>query len=177
MSTPLEARLPAEPEGRRLRDRVCELEEEVTRLQRSLAESESRYQAAQQEISDQEYKEVFDHISVCMFLVDVTSDGRFRYAGFNPAEEWALGLSTAEVAGKFVDEVFAEGLARELSGNYRRCMEAGTPITYDDELDLPGGRRYFHSNLIRMRNATGRIHRIVGACIDTDFKRTQEEDI
>jgi len=178
MGTPRGAELPLYEENRRLRDRVSGLEEELVHLRRSLMDAERRHSGSSQPESDLQYKEVFDHISVCMFLVDVTSDGRFRYAGFNPAEEKVLGLSTAEVAGKFVEEVFAEDLAQKLSGNYRRCTEAGTPITYDDELDLPGGRRYFHSNLIPMRNAAGRIHRIVGACVDTtDFKRTQEEAI
>jgi two-component system cell cycle sensor histidine kinase/response regulator CckA len=121
-------------------------------------------------------REVFDHISVCMFLVDVTPESRFRYAGFNAAEERAVGLSTAQVSGKFVEDVFDERLARKLIGNYRSCLEAGAPVTYEDELDLPGGRRYFHSNLIPIRNAAGRIYRIVGACTDmTDLKRAQED--
>jgi PAS domain S-box-containing protein len=166
MGTPSGVELPLHEENQRLRKRISRLEGEVTRLHRSIEEAERHLSSGPQPESELQHKEVFDHISVCMFLVDVTSDGRFRYAGFNAAEEKALGLSTAEVSGKFVEEVFAEGLAGKLTGNYRRCMEAGTTITYDDELDLPGGRRYFHSNLIPMRNAAGRIHRIVGACID-----------
>ena len=126
--------------------------------------------------SELEYKDIFDNISVCMFLVDVTSDGRFKFAGFNPAEEKAVGLSNAEVSGKFVEDVFSEDLSKKLTANYRRCLEAGAPINYDDEINLPSGQRYFHSNLIPMRNSFGHIHRIVGACIDTtDFKRTQDE--
>ncbi len=134
-----------------------------------------RAEAALRE-SDRQYREVFDNISACLFLVDVTPDGRFKFAGFNPAEEAAVGLSSAEVSGKFVEEVFSEDLARKLTGNYRRCLEAGRAITYDDELSFPGGRRYFHSNLIPVQNAAGSINRIIGACIDiTDLKRTQEE--
>ena len=72
-------------------------------------------------------KEVFDNISVCMFLIDVTSDFRFKFVGFNPAEEKAVGLTSAQVSGKFVEEVFAEELAKKLTANYRRCLEAGTP--------------------------------------------------
>ena len=96
--------------------------------------------------------------------MDVTSDGRFKFTGFNPSEEKAVGLSSAEVSGRFVEEVFAADLAQKLIANYRRCLEAGAPIDYEDELNLPGGRRYFHSNLIPMRDDAGRIHRIVGAC-------------
>jgi PAS domain S-box-containing protein len=123
-----------------------------------------------------QYKDVFDNISVCVFLVDVTRDGRFKFAGFNPAEEEAVGLSSAEVSGRLVEEVFNKDLANKLTANYRRCLEAGRAIKFDDELNLPRGLRYFHSNLIPLRNAAGVIHRIIGACIDiTDFRRTQEE--
>ena len=38
------------------------------------------------------------------------------------------------------------------------------------------GRRYFHTNLIPVRNPAGHIHRIIGACIETtDFRKTQDE--
>ena len=123
-------------------------------------------------------KYVFDHLSVCMFFVDVTRDGRFRYAGFNAAEEKAIGLSSQQVRGKFVEEVFNPDLALKLVGNYRRCLDAGAPISYNDELNLPGGRRHFLSNLIPLKDREGRIDHIVGACIDTtDLKRTQDEAI
>ncbi len=127
---------------------------------------------------DQHDKYLFDHLSVCMFFVDVTRDGRFRYAGFNPAEEKAVGLTSQQVMGKLVEEVFEPDLARKLVERYQRCVDAGTPISYDDELNLPSGCRHFASNLIPFRNRAGRIHRIVGACIDTtELKRTQEEAI
>ena len=122
--------------------------------------------------SELAYAQVFDNISTCIFLIDVTSDGRFKYAGFNPAEEKAIGLTSAEVSGKLVEEVFDGELAAKLTANYRRCLDVSAPITYDDELNLPGGRRYFHSNLIPIRDASGEIQHIVGACIDvTDVKR------
>jgi two-component system cell cycle sensor histidine kinase/response regulator CckA len=166
MDTPSIGEFPPKEAVPQLRARIAELEEEINRIRGTIGELESELR----------YKEVFDNISICMFLVDVTSDDRFKFAGFNPAEEKAVGLTSAEVSGKFVEEVFAEELARKLTENYRRCLEAGRPISYDDELSLSNGQRYFHTNLIPLRNGSGRIHRIVGACIDTTtFKRTQEE--
>jgi PAS domain S-box-containing protein len=150
--------------------------EDLARVRQSLAAAEQRQTNGPQSANDNYYKEVFDHLSVCMFFIDVTPDGRFQYVRFNPAEEQALGLTTEQVAGKFVEEVFEPDLAQKLAKNYRRCVEEGRPITYDDVLNLPAGSRHFHSNLIPIRNSSGRIHRIVGACIDTtDLKRTQEE--
>jgi len=160
----------------RLRQRISTLEEENIRLRRALEDKAVQESDPAPGESGLHSKEVFDHISICMFLVDVTEDSRFRYAGFNAAEERAVGLSSAQVSGKFVEDVFDEPLARKLIANYRRCLEAGSPIAYEDELNLPGGRRYFHSNLIPIRDAAGRIYRIVGACTDmTDLKQAQEE--
>ena len=151
-------------ETQQLRERIARLEEEI----RSLRGGEQEF--------DSMYKQVFDNISACMFLVDVTPDGRFKYAAFNAAEEKAVGLTNAEVCGKLVEEVFAEDLAKKLTATYRRCLEAGVPISYEDRIDFPSGRRYFNSNLMPIRNQSAAIHRIIGACIDiTDFKRTQEE--
>ena len=49
-------------------------------------------------------------------------------------------------------------------------------ITYEDELNLEVGRRYFHTNLIPLRDAAGRIHRIAGCCTDlTEVKHTQQQ--
>ena len=109
-------------------------------------------------------------------MLDVTPDGRFRIAGFNPAEEKATGLSNAEVTGKFIDNVLPDETAQRAIAHYRRCLEVGAVIHYDEELNLPIGARYFHTNLIPLRDEIGRIHRIVGCCLDfTDLKRSQEE--
>src|SRR5215469_14606030 len=110
------------------------------------------------------HKEVFDNISVCLFVLDVTSEGRFKVAAFNPAEEELVGLSNGEVSGRFIEDLFPEDLADELIANYRACLEAGRTIKFDHELNLPGrGRRYFHSNLIPLRNAAGVIPELCSA--------------
>jgi PAS domain S-box-containing protein len=125
--------------------------------------------------SRQRYKEVFDITSECIFLIDVTTDGRFKFAGFNPAEEKAVGFSSAEVAGRFIEEVLSEQAANGVIAHYRHCLELGTVISYEEELALPIGRRYFHTNLIPVRDATGRISRIVGMARDiTGYKRAEE---
>jgi two-component system, cell cycle sensor histidine kinase and response regulator CckA len=126
--------------------------------------------------SEEVNKQIFDIIPDCIFMLDVTSDGRFKFVTLNPAEEKAIGLSSIEVAGKFVDEVLTEDVAQQVTEHYRLCLKTGGVIAYDDELNLPHGPRYFHTNLIPLRNPAGRIHRIVGCCTDlTDVKRSQEE--
>jgi two-component system cell cycle sensor histidine kinase/response regulator CckA len=124
--------------------------------------------------SELRYREVFENSSECIFLLDVTADGRFKFAGFNPAEEKAVGYPSREASGKFVEEAIPAELARQVRANYCRCVEGGTIINYDEELDLPVGRRYFHTVLIPVCNAASDIYRIVGIAHDiTELKRVQ----
>jgi PAS domain S-box-containing protein len=122
------------------------------------------------------YKEVLNNIPECIFALDVTPDFRFKFVGFNQAEEKAVGFSSSEVTGKFVEDVLSPEVANKVIVHYRRCLESGTLTEYYDELDLPTGRRYFRTSLIPVRNTEGRIYRIVGCCNDlTEIRRAEEE--
>jgi two-component system, cell cycle sensor histidine kinase and response regulator CckA len=121
-------------------------------------------------------RQVLDIIPDCVFVLDVTPDRRFKFVWFNPAEEKSVGLTNDEVSGKFVEDVASEEVAQKVTEHYRRCLDEGTIISYDEELDLPAGRRYFHTRLIPVRNSAGCIYRIVGCCIDfTEANRMQAE--
>lgn len=135
----------------RAQERVIELEE----AHRQLRDSELRY------------RELFENISDGLFLLDVTEDLRFKLVELNPAEERYVGHSSSEVSGKFVEEVIPEEAARQAIANYRRCLEAGAMISYDEGFALSSGPRSFFTTLIPIRDATGCIHRIVGITRDT----------
>ncbi len=138
---------------------------DLIRAEEALRESELRY------------REVFENISDCIFILDVTPDGRFKFVEFNPAEEKSVGYSTSEVFGKFIEETVPAELAKQVTANYRRCLEAGTLISYDEELPLPVGRRSFHTVLIPVRNAAGNIYRIVGVARDITKHTLAEREL
>src|SRR5262249_28068359 len=73
----------------------------------AFTEDVSRRHLAEQALRETEarYKEVFDNTSDCMFLIDVTPELKFKFAALNPAEERITGLTTAQAAGKFVEEI------------------------------------------------------------------------
>jgi PAS domain S-box-containing protein len=139
----------------RVRERTVELGDTL----RHLSDSELRY------------REVFENISDGLFLLDVTEDGRFKIVEFNPAEERAVGTSTFEVSGKFLEEVIPEESARQAIATYRRCVEAGTMISYEEDLALPSGLRSFYTTLIPIRDVKGHIYRIVGIARDTTERK------
>ena len=79
------------------------------------------------------------------------------------------------MTGRLVEDVVPGKLAEQITANYRRCLETGTSISYDEELDLPVGRRCFHTTLIPIREATGRIPRILGVASDVTERMRAEE--
>jgi diguanylate cyclase (GGDEF)-like protein/PAS domain S-box-containing protein len=123
------------------------------------------------------YREVFENTSDGLFLLDVTEDARFKIAEFNPAEERMIGYSIAEVAGKFVDEVLPDAAAQKALAKYRRCVEAGTVMDYEEELALPSGLRSFYTTLIPVRDSSGRICRIIGIARDFTERKASADRI
>jgi two-component system, cell cycle sensor histidine kinase and response regulator CckA len=174
MGSPRESKRLFDDENRRLITRIGELEDEIRRLKRLLTPETTEESSLP--LQDFHYKEVFDRISACLFVLEVTPDNRFRFLAFNRAEQEATGLSNEQIAGKFVEQIFPPDLAQQLVTSYRRPLATGEPVNYDSDLELPAGRKSFHTNLIPLRNPAGQIYRIVGACIDiTELRRSQEE--
>jgi len=154
---------------------VAELSNSNIRLEKALAEQKRAEEVLRE--NEQRYREVFEMTSNCVFLLDVTTDGRFKIAEFNPAEEKAVGLSNADVTGRFVEAVVPAEAAKGPLARYRQCLEAGTLINYEEALTLQTGLRYFNTTLIPIRNAAGRIHRIVGVGRDITDRIRIEEDL
>ena len=125
--------------------------------------------------SEQRYREIFDNVSDTLYLLEVTPDGRFRNLAVNPAFEKSSGLSRETLIGKFIEESVPEETARIVSDKYRRCIEAGTAYEEEVTLDLPNGRRSYHSTLIPVCDPSGRAYRIVGITRDITLSKQHEE--
>jgi two-component system, NarL family, sensor kinase len=122
------------------------------------------------------YRTYFDSTTESLFIVQVTPDGRFLFKALNPVHERLTGLSTAAIIGKEPRECLAPEAAAWVTGNYRRCVEGGVPIRYDEVLTLPGGTRAWETALVPVRDpATGRICRIVGSARDITERRSMFE--
>ncbi|MBF0552011.1 MAG: PAS domain S-box protein, partial [Deltaproteobacteria bacterium] len=127
--------------------------------------------------SEQRFREVFDNTSNCLFLLDLTEDGRFKFAGFNPAAENAIGIPNCEASGKLVEEVLSEELAEAVIANYRRCVETGRLLDYEQKLNLPVGPRYFHTTLVPVRNMAGGIYRLLAVASDITANKEAEQSL
>lgn len=124
--------------------------------------------------SEQRYREVFDHTSDGIFLIDVGRDGSFRYMDFNPAQRSIMGFPVFEYRGRRPQELFAPQYAREFTANYQRCVEERNSIKYDQVLNLGGQTRHISNTLIPIPDNEGIIYRIIGISQDITERRQNE---
>ena len=88
-------------------------------------------------MSEKRYREVFENTSDCMFLLDVLPENRFKVVRFNPAEEKSVGITNGQAAGKLIQEILPPEIANVLKANFSRCVETGSRLNYEEQLDLP----------------------------------------
>jgi PAS domain S-box-containing protein len=128
--------------------------------------------------AEERYHGLFNNFPDAIFWIGIQENGQFILESINLAQELSLGLSAAKVQGKSLNEWLPQDLASHLESNYRRCLEAAEPITYEESADLGSGIRHYQTLLVPIRNRENRIHRIVGISSDiTERRRSEHESL
>ncbi len=133
------------------------------RMEAALRESEARF------------REIFENSSEGIFLHEVTEGPRYRLLSVNPAMERMIGITAAEAVGRFNDEYLPREIAEKANEDHRRCLEAGRPISFEADFNLPIGHSYFSTTLVPVRDETGRIARLIGVARDDTERKLAEE--
>ncbi len=159
--TPNEVRLLEELSGNlafgitALRSRV-----ERNRVEEALRESGLRY------------REVFDNVTDSIFVFDVVEEGRFRFVSVNAASTRLSGVSDAAASGKFLEEVVRPEVVAVSLPPFRRCVETGEVLSYEEEYPLPtGGKSYLAKTLIPVRDDGGSVWRLIAVTRDVTERR------
>ncbi len=127
----------------------------------------------------EEYHALLENADDAIFFVDVEqgpAGPEFRFERLNPYHEAATGLDSESVRGKTPREVLGPDLGTELEANYRRCMEAREPISYQEELDMPAGTRTWQTKLAPVI-VDDTVTRIVGIARDVTAQVHREEEL
>ena len=120
----------------------------------------------------------FEHSDESLFIIAVELD-RFVIELLNPAHERRTGLRSADLTGRTPHECLPSAVADAVTEHYRRCVEAGEAIRYNETLNLPGGVRHWETVLTPVRDDSGRICRILGSARDVTLQHEalrREED-
>jgi PAS domain S-box-containing protein len=111
-----------------------------------------------------EYRTLLETVEDGIFFLSVeeTDSGAvFRFQRLNAAYETQTGITTEDVRDKTPVEVFGDELGAELKANYRRCVEVAEPITYQEEVPVETGARFWQTSLAPVITG-GSVTRIIG---------------
>ncbi|PHQ43295.1 PAS domain-containing sensor histidine kinase [Halorubrum sp. C191] len=121
------------------------------------------YEREARELAE-EYEAVLNSVEDAIFLMNVREDGdgvRFEFERLSPSYERQTGITTEEVQGQTPQAVFGEEQGAELAANYHRCVKAGEPISYQEELRVSEEARIWQTKLAPVVS-DGEITRLVG---------------
>ena len=139
----------------------------------------SERKAAENQIKESEayYRSLHDNISDLIFILDVTEDCRFKFAGLNPAEEKVLGLKSEGVKGKYIDDIFPAEIFNYIKPNYEKCCKLAEIFAYEEDVTLQDRQKYFFTRLIPIKGEEGKVVRIIGITQDITERKIAEKEI
>ena len=97
-----------------------------------------------------EYETLLQNVEDAIFFLTVESGDEehvFRFEHLSRSYEEQTGITTEEAQGRTPKEIFGEELGTELRANYCRCVEARESITYQEEVPVETGARFWQTNL------------------------------
>jgi PAS domain S-box-containing protein len=116
---------------------------------------------------------IFEHAELGIVLLQITQDGDFVFEDWNPEAERWLGVPRTRARGLRPIDFFPSEEAHRLEAQFRRCAEAGTAVAYENVAGV-AATRTLHTTLVPIKDADGRVHRIMGMARDiTEQKRAE----
>lgn len=119
-------------------------------------------------------RNIYNGVNLSIFVIDVTPEGEFRFVGFNPTHERLTGLRSQDIQGKTIEEIVPPESAATLRQHYINCVETGSTVTYEICLQYRGEETWWLSNLNPLRDANGRIYRIIGTSLNITQRKQME---
>ncbi|MDY0361228.1 MAG: PAS domain S-box protein [Desulforegulaceae bacterium] len=125
-----------------------------------------------------EYDSIFNNTIDAIFLIKVENEQIFRFIKLNPAHEKLTGLLTQNIKGKTPFEILGKDISEQVEKNYRTCLRKKAPIDYEETLDLPGGKRIWHTRLSPVID-NDKVEQIIGVAreVTNERKLTKERDM
>ncbi|WP_417448586.1 PAS domain-containing protein [Halorubrum ejinorense] len=124
------------------------------------------------------YEAMFREADDAIFLVDVArTDGEceFTFKQNNTAYQQQTGLTEDAMFGQTPKEVLGDEQGAAVEANYRRCVEQGTTIEYEERLDFPAGTTDWQTKLTPVTE-DGTVTQIVGVARDITEQKERERE-
>jgi histidinol-phosphatase (PHP family) len=123
-----------------------------------------------------EYEKVFNSAQNAMFLIEVLGKNQFKYIRTNKYHQDKTGITLEMVRNKTPEELLGKETSQVVINHYQKCIDQKESITYEEELNLPGGKRIWLTTLTpNIENENYQF--IVGSSVDITKRKTLEEKL
>jgi PAS domain S-box-containing protein len=121
------------------------------------------------------YRAFFDHAEDSLCEVEVTEDGRFLCRQLNDHGLRVMGVSSAAVQGRTLEQILGPEAGRRTTLALQRCIAEGG-LRYEETWATVGGTRITDTILVPLRDGSqdGRVSRILCSMRDITEKRDLE---
>jgi len=121
-----------------------------------------------------ELETVFNGSHDAIFIVKVEGE-EFRYTRNNAAYRKLTGLSLEDTKGKTPVEALGRKTGEKVTDSLRRCLEARKPISFEETLEFPAGKRVWLTTITPVFE-NGEISYLVGSRKDISQQKQAEEE-
>lgn len=128
--------------------------------------------------SEQYLQTIYEDARVPLFSINVDEDGEFTFDTLSYYHLKALGASHDQVVGKRPQDLpmLSAEDTTALRASYQRCYEEGKTIIYEGQFVVDGKESHWLTRLAPVRDANGRIYRLIGLSFDlTDRLEAERE--
>ena len=123
-----------------------------------------------------EYETVFDGSQDALFLVGVRGPKDFCFIRNNKTHQQRTGISLAMIQGVTPQELLDPVSAQEVIGHYQECVDKQSVITYQETLNLPSGKKIWHTTLTPIVD-DAKVLYIVGSAVDITAQKELEKEL
>jgi len=132
--------------------------------------------AFKREESQYKFEGLFHNLYDWIYVLGISEQGEMTFETVNPPLHAAGSFLNPDFAGRSPESCLSHGSAGQLISHFRRVLEEGAPLQFEEEHLVTQEIRTFQTILTPVRNKWGRIHRIAGISRDiTALKVAQAE--
>jgi len=125
--------------------------------------------------SEQQLGLIYDSVSDIIFLLSVEPDDRYRFVSVNKMFLQATGLRNDQVIGKYADEIIPPSSQQLVFRNYKRAIQEGSPVTWEEVSEYPAGKRTAIVTVNAVYNETKVCTHLVGIIHDITERKLAEQ--
>lgn len=123
---------------------------------------------------------IYKGIDLGVYVVNVTSDGDFRFEDLNPACRFIKDIKSINIKNKTPEELMPHitlEKAAEMRANFEECLNSESSIQIEEQMQIENQVQWFLTTLTPLKDDQGRVNRIIGTSMNIDKLKAAEIQI